>query len=152
MISGETIVTTVNGSFPIRELAGDIWILSSGQGYARRCWRMARFKSCEVGSLKEVTFEDGQVIYATPGHQWVVVGNHGGLSREIKLKNRVKTIDLTGECVWQEEGLGRDTWTDRKLKVVSVNSTDRIEDVYCCSEIETNTMTIGNGILTGDIA
>lgn len=37
----------------------------------------------------------------------------------------------------------------RSLKVVDVRPTGRVEPVYCCTEEETHTMTIGSGILTG---
>lgn len=35
------------------------------------------------------------------------------------------------------------------LKVISVEETDRVEEVFCCEEPETHTMVIGSGILTG---
>lgn len=35
------------------------------------------------------------------------------------------------------------------IKVISVEETDREEEVYCCEEPETHTMVIGSGILTG---
>ncbi len=35
------------------------------------------------------------------------------------------------------------------LEVVSVHETDRLEEVYCCVESETHTITVGHGYLTG---
>lgn len=37
----------------------------------------------------------------------------------------------------------------RTLRVTDVKATGRIERVYCCTEEETHTMTVGSGILTG---
>ncbi|MFA5234064.1 MAG: LAGLIDADG family homing endonuclease [Sulfurimonas sp.] len=39
---------------------------------------------------------------------------------------------------------------EKSLKVVSVEKTDRFENVYCCEEPETGTFTLGNFLLTGN--
>lgn len=66
--AGETKVTTREGVFEIRELAGKrVHVLSKGGVF-----RPADFKSFGVQPLLEVEFSDGQKVFATPEHQWEV--------------------------------------------------------------------------------
>lgn len=142
--SGETVVETIFGKFPIRELSGEHMVLTAGGKY-----RKAAFSSYGVQELMEVVLQDNQTFYATPDHEWIVCPlNEDTFS--IAREHRVKTKDLEGLCVPRHlESIDRIKGLTEPLRVMSVKPTNRVEEVFCCSEPETHTMTIGSGILTG---
>jgi hypothetical protein len=64
---GDTLTTTREGVFKLRDLAGKmVDVLSEGGVY-----RQAEFKSFGRQRLMEVEFSDGRTLLATPEHQWV---------------------------------------------------------------------------------
>jgi len=85
---GDTKVTTRNGVFKLRELAGQtVDVLSDGGTY-----RPAEFKSFGRQKLLEVEFNDGRTVLATPEHQWVVTNSNGKTVR-------VPTTELSGKRI-----------------------------------------------------
>lgn len=83
-LAGETLVTTDQGVYPIRELVGKtVNVLSEGGVY-----RSATFSSYGSQRLWEVHVDDG-VLYATEEHEWVVYG----------CKKRIPTSKLKGRSI-----------------------------------------------------
>ena len=81
-----TLVHTEKGVVPIEQLVGKtVKVLSQDGKY-----REATFKSYGVQPLMRVEFGNGDVVYATPEHQWVLWDGKG---KKIKT-NRVFTKDL----------------------------------------------------------
>lgn len=149
--AAETLVHLDTGVVEIGTLTGTHNVLSQGGVY-----RPAEFKSYGVQRLWRVEFEEGTILYATAEHEWVVLqtGKFAGYDFE-RLETaapRVHTRDLAGKRV------PRSAVASFKLLepppsvlVVSVTETDRVEEVFCCVEPETHTLTVGGvGILTGN--
>ncbi len=85
---GDTKVTTRNGVFRIRDLAGQtVDVLSEGGVY-----RPATFSSHGRQPLLEVEFNDGRTLLATPEHEWQVVSCAGN-------KRKVPTTELAGKRI-----------------------------------------------------
>ena len=130
-VSGETLVHTDQGLLEAKTLDGtEVMVLSQGGVY-----RPARWQSYGEQQLFKVAFTNGDEIFATAQHQWLVDGE----------TRWVSTLDLAGEYVpfYGHPGIGA-------VRVDSVEPTDRIELVYCCEEPETNTWVAGAGYLTGN--
>lgn len=84
-----TLVHTDEGIFPIEELTGKTVNVLSQDGK----YRPATFRSFGKQELMKVTLANGDVLYATPDHEWVIgYVNNGKL--KIK-KERVYTKDLS---------------------------------------------------------
>jgi hypothetical protein len=66
-LAGDTPVLTREGWKPIRELRGDVTVLSRDS-----VWRNANFRSFGVQPLYRVTFVDGSTVDATADHKWYV--------------------------------------------------------------------------------
>src|SRR5690606_16279732 len=64
-LAGETIVQTKEGSRQIKDLKGEVEVLSMDGIY-----RKAKFKSYGVQELYEVELANGEKIRATAGHEW----------------------------------------------------------------------------------
>lgn len=89
-VSGDTLVHTREGLVPARDLAGrTVPTLSQGGVY-----RPAKWASYGVQELCRVKFDNGDVIDATQGHQWIVTPN--GHSRD---DQRVTTDMLEGRMI-----------------------------------------------------
>lgn len=86
--SGETIVRTKDGLFQIKDLKGKKVTVLSKDGV----WREAEFKSYGKQELYEITFQNGEVVRATAGHEWWVKVGSGRL-------RKVTTVDLEGKRV-----------------------------------------------------
>jgi hypothetical protein len=85
-LSGDTLVTTKDGVFSIKDLAGKtVEVLSEGGIY-----RSATFQSYGHQELLEVAFSRGETLYATEDHMWPVVDTNQ------KLK-KVTTKELVGK-------------------------------------------------------
>lgn len=86
-VSGDTLVHTRDGLVPARNLVGKVVdTLSDGGVY-----RPAKWDSYGVQELYRVEFENGDVIEATEGHQWVITGSTPG--------RRVTTRELEGRNI-----------------------------------------------------
>lgn len=97
-LSGESIVHTRSGPFEIRRLAGKtVNILSHGGTY-----RPATFASYGTQPLFDVVLSNGDVLFATAGHEWVTVQS----SRSAKV---VTTLELEGRTIpWNLPQVARD--------------------------------------------
>jgi hypothetical protein len=85
---GDTKVTTKQGVFRLRDIAGQtLDVLSDGGVY-----RPAQFKAFGRQKLLEVEFNDGRTVLATPEHQWVVTTSNGKTVR-------VPTSELEGQRI-----------------------------------------------------
>jgi len=100
-------------------------------------WRPATFAAYGTQPLYEITLETGERLFATAEHEWLVD------SRD--LDRRVKTTELPGHRLprWTLDTLQPGTL------VTGVRLTDRLEEVYCCVEPVTHSLTIQHGIVTG---
>lgn len=85
--SGDTIVQTKEGAKLIKDLIGEVEVLSDGGVY-----RKANFKSYGVQELFEVELANGEKIKTTAGHEWVVTKPKGGTEK-------VTTLDLEGRNI-----------------------------------------------------
>lgn len=80
-----TRVHTDKGVFPIEQLVGQTVNVLSQDGK----YRPAEFHSFGEQPLMRVEFSNGDVVYATPNHEWLVVDSKGKIKKE-----RVYTSDL----------------------------------------------------------
>lgn len=85
-LSGDTVVQTENGSEQIKDLRGNVKVLSM-DGKVRE----AHFKSYGKQELYEVMLENGEAIKATAGHEWYYPGSNG-------LK-KTNTLNLEGKRI-----------------------------------------------------
>lgn len=141
-VSGETLVHTADGLVEAQSLEGrEVMTLSQDGVY-----RPAKWQSYGEQQLFKVTFRNGDELFATHNHEWVVEGR----------PDRVTTLELVGErvpVVADAARFGQPNYlTPRGLyeEVVSVETTDRIETVYCCEEPVTQTWVAGSGYLTSN--
>lgn len=131
-LRGDTYVMTSDGPVQIKELAGKT---ASVLGYGNT-WQEATFRSYGVRELFRVSLEDGQEFFATSDHRWPTSVVSGVL--EFKY-----TCDLLGASLFY-------TSTMAAIRVVSIESTDTYEEVFCGTVPDTHTFTIGSDVLTGN--
>lgn len=140
-LAAETLVHLDTGVVEIGTLTGTHNVLSAGGVY-----RPAEFKSYGTQRLWCIEFENGEIVHATAEHEWVVLqsGEFCGNPWERLDFNapRVHTRDLAGKLIPRNS-------KNQYVRVASVTETDRVEEVFCCVEMETHTITIGSGLLTG---
>jgi ribonucleoside-diphosphate reductase alpha chain len=86
---GETLVETRDGQRRIRDLAGNITVLSQDGVY-----RQAEFQGFGMQELWQVVFENGETIEASAGHEWTV----GKRQRNGRYR-RATTENLAGHFV-----------------------------------------------------
>lgn len=86
-VAGETLIHTESGMQRIDTLSGPVSILTQGGVY-----RTAIFNSYGIQRLYRVLLENGDVIHATAGHEWIVTHPHGGTET-------VTTLDLEGRSI-----------------------------------------------------
>src|SRR5690606_9993214 len=122
-----------DGPKKIKDLQGEVRVYSRNGVI-----RSAYFRKYGVDRLWRIELENGQVFYATGNHRWPVLIDGG---RE----TIVTTEELLGKRLIQVR-VGRDYFDDDEVregrptvKVVSVEPTSRVEEVYCCEEPETHT-------------
>ena len=84
-VSGDTLVHTARGRVPARTLAGKRVRVVSKNGRLR--W--ANWHSFGVQRLFEILLDNGDKLYTTSDHEWVVN----------RTNKRIKTIDLVGEFI-----------------------------------------------------
>jgi ribonucleotide reductase alpha subunit/predicted RNA-binding Zn-ribbon protein involved in translation (DUF1610 family) len=147
-LQGDTVVLTQEGPVKIRELAGKTVNVYTPVG-----WTPAKFDTYGQQELFDVTFDNGQVVKATAGHDWPVV-NSTSRSLLDNLK-KVKTAEALGCNVVLmparvQLGQDEDPKNYGTLKIVSVQPTGITEEVFCANEPLTHTFTIEGGILTGN--
>lgn len=136
----ETEVITKKGVFPISEIKNKPVEIINGNGE----WERVIFKSYGVQKLLKVTLvshEKQKTIFATPEHEWIV--------RDKKYK--IKTIDLKVNDVLARVIVNKNIYSNKtpEWKVVSVEETDREEEVYCCVT-STHSFVLKDFILTGN--
>jgi ribonucleotide reductase alpha subunit/predicted RNA-binding Zn-ribbon protein involved in translation (DUF1610 family) len=147
-LQGDTVVLTQEGPVKIRELAGKTVNVYTAVG-----WTPAEFDAYGQQELFDVTFDNGQVVKATAGHDWPVV-NPTNRTLLDSLK-KVKTVEALGHSVvLMPVSVRPEKNEDYKkcstLRIVSVQSTGITEEVFCANEPLTHTFTIEGGILTGN--
>lgn len=91
-VSGDTLVHTRQGLIKARDLHGVVDTLSQGGVYRPATWR-----SFGVQELCRVEFDNGDILEATSGHQWVVTTAKDG--RSDHGDERVPTTALEGRRV-----------------------------------------------------
>ena len=136
----ETEVITKKGVFPISEIKNKPVEIINGNGE----WESVIFKSYGVQKLLKVTLvshEKQKTIFATPEHEWIV--------RDKKYK--IKTRDLKANDILAKAIVNKNIYSNEILewKVVSVEETDREEEVYCCVT-STHSFVLKDFILTGN--
>lgn len=137
-LSGDTLVTTDEGTVPISLLTGrSARVLGHGRTYQH-----ATFRSYGRQRLYVVILCDGQVFKATADHRWPyhapmpISPTSPGLAF-------TTTLDLVGKHLYR-------TTNEAPLQVAGVVPTDTIEEVFCGTVPETSTFTIGHDVLTGN--
>lgn len=136
----ETEVITKKGVFPISEIKNKPVEIINGNGE----WESVIFKSYGVQKLLKVTLVSHgkqKTIFATPEHEWIV--------RDKKYK--IKTRDLKANDILAKAIVNKNIYSNEILewKVVSVEETDREEEVYCCVT-STHSFVLKDFILTGN--
>jgi hypothetical protein len=132
--SGETKIVTSEGLKELKDLVGkDIKVL------ANLNWRDATVKSFGVQELRRLTLrkdrsEEEMVFYVTGDHLWYVVKN--------LIKSLKPTDSLEVDDVIPSETFG-EIW-----KVVSLEKTDRVEEVFCAVVPETECFALEGNVLT----
>ncbi len=136
----ETEVITKKGVFPISEIKNKPVEIINGNGE----WESVVFKSYGVQKLLKVTLtshEKQKTIFATPEHEWIV--------RDKKYK--VETINLKINDILAKATVNKNIYSNEILEweVVSVEETEREEEVYCCVT-STHSFVLKDFILTGN--
>ncbi len=149
-LAGETKVLTRSGFTPIKDLAGKtVEILTKGGK-----WKEAPFHSFGEQKLYEIELERGKdnqkTIYATKDHRWFE-----SFSSEYSYKLREKTTSelLPGDKLKLQFEKGKTKKAEKiasRWKVISVNETNRLEEVYCATVPETESFVIEGNILSGN--
>lgn len=152
--SGDTLVHTYYGTRKISSIIGKKVKVVDGNGD----FVDTVFKSYGVDRLYKITLRrnmQNKTIYATSGHRWFVYGR----------KNVVVTKDLKSGTYLDSvlpkpypnlkpsiEGIRRGNKLKNQLrwKIISVEETDRIEEVYCCNISTTHSFMLTDNILTGN--
>jgi len=88
-ISGDTLVITSVGMHPARDfqVGSDVYVLTENGKFEHAVWN-----SHGKQRLYAVTFSNGEIVYATQGHEWVVTRPQGGVAK-------VTTQTLSGQSV-----------------------------------------------------
>src|SRR5699024_5104296 len=87
-LAGETIVQTKEGSKEIKDLMGEVEVLSMDGEYKK-----AKFKSYGIQELYEVRLSNGEKIRATAGHEWFY-NTKNGLKKANTLNIEGKNIPV----------------------------------------------------------
>lgn len=148
--SGETKALTSEGYKDLKDLVGKTTKVFSIDG-----WRDATFKNFGKQKLYKITFAGNRIHYATLNHRWLSTGEIPMITKAEDLKETT-TKDLVGHyipAVGHIPELNVDISTNYLkrlgfIKVLSVEDTDREEDVYCAVEPVTQTFTIEGNIIT----
>ncbi len=160
-LAGETEVLTWEGLRPIGELAGGTHRILGSRGD----WLEAPFRSYGVQPLLRITLtRNRQVkeIYATDEHRWFVRSGSGERSRhrEVLTKDLKPGHRLVSMRVRFREpvlvagpALPQDVPPDAEAAdwvIVSVETTDRVEEVFCAEVEDGHAFTLADNILTGN--
>lgn len=148
--SGETKALTPEGYKELKELVGESTKVFSIDG-----WRDATFKNFGKQKLYKITFAGNHVHYATLDHRWLSTGIIPMITKAEDLKETT-TKDLAGQyipAVGSIPAVNVDIRANHLkrlgfIKVLTVEETDREEDVYCAIEPVTQTFTIEGNIIT----
>ena len=89
--SGDTIVQTKQGAKFIKDLKGEVEVLSKDGIY-----RKAYFKDYGVQELFEIELENGETLKATAGHEWIVISKGGKYTKVTTLELEGKRIPVIG--------------------------------------------------------
>ena len=133
-----TKVFTRQGWKQIGDLAGKEVEIVTKNGK----WVTAPFKSYGKQKLMKTSFSDEEgyetIIYSTPEHRWFVLDrNHNSIETITSdLKNGDKVPVVLGNSNWSQ--------------VISNETTDLEEEVYCAEVPETHSFVIEGNILTGN--
>ena len=136
----ETEVITKEGVLPISKIKNRPVQIINGKGE----WEEVVFKSYGIQKLLKVNLisnEKKKVVFATPEHEWIV--------RDKKYK--IQTKDLKPNYKLAKAIIKENILINEILdwKVVSVEETDREEEVYCCVT-STHSFVLKDFILTGN--
>ncbi len=135
-VTGDTLLTTDKGDFPIAALAGTKQNVWNGEKFTP-----AQVKKTSNGcAVLTVTFCDGEEIRATPYHKWYVWS----------AETHKETETTTGNLKLRD--LIRFKCPDGRIRIVSVtglNDYGEFEPVYCANEPNRHRIML-NGILTGN--
>ena len=132
-VTGDTLLLTRDGEFPIAEVAGqevDIW---NGMQWSR----VTPF-STGINPIMRVTLSGGKSLRCTPYHKFVVSGQD----------NRVEARDLElGDIL--RSYVNPDGSAQDGLEVVCIEGGGEHEETFCVTEPLNHTATF-NGIVTGN--
>lgn len=136
----ETEVITKEGVLPISKIKNRPVQIINGKGE----WEEVVFKSYGIQKLLKVNLTSNakqKIIFATPEHEWIV--------RDKKYK--IQTKDLKPNYKLAKAIIKENILINEILdwKVVSVEETDREEEVYCCVT-STHSFVLKDFILTGN--
>lgn len=136
--SGETqALTKDNGFVALRDLVGQEQEVMTIGG-----WRPAAFKNFGIDRLMKITLENGKEIFSTFNHRWLVTKSSGYTN--VQRLEEVLTVNLQGYYI---PHLVDGRFIDSS-KVTTVEYTERVEDVFCAVEPETQTFVIEGNLLT----
>lgn len=138
--SGDTLVMTKDGHFPIKDLVGKVVEIWDGVE-----WReIDTFRvTARDKSLFMVTLESGETMEATEFHRFILADN----TRKV-LSHLVPgdTLKFTG----QTPDNGDNTHFAKSNIVASIDYSREADLVYCCTVHDTHAFQLSNGLLVGN--
>jgi ribonucleotide reductase alpha subunit len=137
-VTGETLILTKNGQFPIKSLVGKAIEVWNGNEWSR----VTVFKTGSDQSLVKVSLSNGMSITCTPYHKFIVVEEN----KYIKDLKRICALDLPSgfPVIYYYYDLDIDI-----VYVLNVKPLDYTADTYCFFE-PLNNAGIFNGVLLGN--
>lgn len=142
-LAGETEVITDKGLFQIKDLTGGYaTVLTLHPTDNRGFWTPAKFSAYGTHPLKKVSLQRGaetEQFFATSAHRWPVMSDAGYLT------------ELTTDTLFvgaQIPSVTHGAQTLSPWMVVGVESTDRVEEVYCAEVPETHLFTLKGNVVS----
>ena len=142
-LAPETKVLTYEGIKKIRDIIErDVYIID-----ANKDWVKTKFKSYGINRLYKINLTRNtktKTVYATKEHRWFV--KH--YTKEKTTEQLKKGMYLIGKITeYKNKKINK---FNANWKVLSVEKTNRIEEVYCCRVPTTNSFLLAGNLLTGN--
>lgn len=174
-LAGETLVMTPDGDVPIGDLAGTTARVLSRRGASGRAaggpgrWVEAEVRSFGVQPLRRVVLSRRGIqreVYATSGHRWIFDepdrARQERTTDELRPHDRLASIhpqsvaaragiSSVGVAHGIVHGDGTTTrYAPSRWTVVSVEPTDRVEEVFCAVVPGSECFALADDLLTGN--
>ena len=142
--SGDTLIATSEGAFPIEQLVGKTVTLWDGDQWTT----VDNFRvTGENQPLLRFTLGDGAEVKVTPYHTMVLEDGTKLEARHVKVGDQLRrtTIAYSGDLATKMQAL-----LTSDARVASVDPAGVADKVYCCTVPTNNLLTTALGVVTGN--